>query len=33
VIERQSPLVNGAATALGMTGEQMDDLFRAAAAL
>ena len=33
VIERGSPLVEGAAAALGMTGEQMDDLFRAAAAL
>ena len=31
VIERNSPLVEGAAAALGMTGEQMDDLFRAAA--
>lgn len=33
VIERNSPLVEGAAEALGMTGEQMDDLFRSAAAL
>ena len=33
VIERNSPLVEGAAAALGMTGEQMDDLFRAAAVL
>lgn len=33
VIERHSPLVDGAAAALGMTGDQMDDLFRAAAAL
>lgn len=33
VIERNSPLVEGAAAALGMTSEQMDDLFRAAATL
>lgn len=33
VIERNSPLVEGAAAALGMTSEQMDDLFRAAAVL
>jgi hypothetical protein len=33
VIERHSPLVSGAAAALGMTEEQMDDLFRTAATL
>lgn len=33
VIERSSPLVAGAASALGMSDEQMDDLFRTAAAL
>lgn len=33
VIERRSPLVDGAAVALGLTEAQMDDLFRAGAAL